>query len=77
MMTPDRRAKLVELAEAMHLVWRFQCEHQDGIASGNCPPHILERSDKALTAAAERLDKAWNALQRDDYESTPMMTIEQ
>jgi hypothetical protein len=64
-MDNDRRAKMVELAEAMHLVWRFQCEHQDGIASGNCPPHILERSDKALNAAAERLDKAMVAWMND------------
>jgi hypothetical protein len=50
MMTPDRRAKMVELAEAMEEL-QFAIDYGD--------------HEKAITAAAERLDKAMVAWMND------------
>ena len=77
MMTPDRRARMVELAEAMAEVRAFARDYSEAAYDISCPPHLRRLGEDSLDAAAERLDAAWKALQRDDYESTPMMTIEQ
>jgi hypothetical protein len=61
MMTPDRRAKLVELAEAMEGV-ADAIEHYRNVRNlpGNTD-RLRADTDAELDAAVERLDKAMGA----------------
>jgi hypothetical protein len=75
MMTPDRRAKMVELAEAMALVNR--CSVATKILRHHFQRDMVYQetmtaAEAELTAAAERLDKAMWAWMKESFWNMPV-----
>jgi hypothetical protein len=62
MMTPDRRAKLVELAEAFRRVNNAKSLLDTASTDPYCQNSVIEMLEDGLDAAAERLDKAMKDL---------------
>jgi hypothetical protein len=58
MMTPDRRAKMVELAEAFRRVNNAKALLDTANTDPYCQNSVIEMLEDGLDAAAERLDKA-------------------
>ena len=64
-MTPDRRAKLVELAEAFRRVNNAKSLLDTASTDPYCQNSVIEMLEDGLDAAAERLDKAMVAWMND------------